>query len=222
MLKQGQACPGCPGLCPVESNSYKDGDFTASLGSLFQCPITLTKYVFLCSNRISHISACACCFLSCQWALAGRIFTYSITYSHTLIRSSNVSIVISSWLNSPSILSLSLQEMLLFFNLHGLTVASLYLSRNWEDQTWTQYNSCGLSSAEQDYLPQSTEKTAPNAAKAAADSLCCECSWSAYWPSGSKGPSLQSCTPAVWPPVCTGTCGYSFTGAGLCTSLCWT
>lgn len=45
------------------------GEYTASLGYLFQCSVTLkvNKGFFSHSGRMSYVSVCACCPLSCCW-----------------------------------------------------------------------------------------------------------------------------------------------------------
>ena len=53
-------------------NISREGDSTASLGSLFQCSITLSKEEWSssssCSDRASYASVCSHCALSCRWA----------------------------------------------------------------------------------------------------------------------------------------------------------
>lgn len=86
LVKAGWTTAGCLGLYPVRFfNIFMDRDTATSLDNMFQC---LTAHhskkkgggsVFLCSDRTSCVSACACCLLSFHY-IAWRKVWFCLLY----------------------------------------------------------------------------------------------------------------------------------------------
>ena len=86
-----------------------DRDSTTSLGNLCWYLATLTENGLLCLSRISCISVCASCSLSCHWAPLKRVWLYlphSIRCLLTLMRL--YLSLLFSMLDSPNHFSLDL------------------------------------------------------------------------------------------------------------------
>lgn len=90
MLNAQSDRTGCPGPWPWPwvLDISTDGDSTIFLGNLFPCLNTLIgkkkKNVFLCSDEIACVLACAFYLLCCQWALLRRIRLPLNRYLHSL------------------------------------------------------------------------------------------------------------------------------------------